>query len=372
MRKKILHVSCEGLGNGGIQNVLMGIVRNLKSDYDFDVLLFTDEKRHYDEEFEEYGSIFRIPNYNGKSYLLSRSDYYLRFFRILLGTYKILKKNGPYDVIHCHNYFESGICVMAAKLANVPVRITHSHNTALPGEKFNIIRQQYDAYLQKLIRKNSTDLIGCSKIACEYLFGIVGKFRVINNAIDLKKFNNKNFDGLRTTDSLTFINIGRWSIQKNQIFLISIFKHIHDSLPNTNLKIIGFGDESYEQKIIKLINSYRLERCVEILPGDSDIPLELAKSNYMIFPSTYEGFGIVLLEAQAMGVKPFVSNAVPPEADAGLCTYLSLNDGPKIWAKNILSEIKETRLEEHYMNMNKYDITEVCKEYYKIYNGDGK
>ena len=57
-------VSCEGLGNGGVQAVMMNIIRNMHKEYLFDMLLFTSEKRHYDDEFLTYGGkIYRIPRY---------------------------------------------------------------------------------------------------------------------------------------------------------------------------------------------------------------------------------------------------------------------------------------------------------------------
>lgn len=40
---KILAVSCEGLGNGGVQNIIMNIARNLHDSYIFDIVLFTSE-----------------------------------------------------------------------------------------------------------------------------------------------------------------------------------------------------------------------------------------------------------------------------------------------------------------------------------------
>ena len=100
MKKRVLMVSCEGLGIGGVQNVMMNIVCNLSDEYAFDMLLFTDEKRYFDEEAEHYGVIYRIPNKE------TRIDYYIRFFRIFYGTYKLLKKN-KYDVIHCNNDYAS-------------------------------------------------------------------------------------------------------------------------------------------------------------------------------------------------------------------------------------------------------------------------
>ena len=46
MKKRVLLVSCEGLGNGGVQAIMMGIVRKLSDDFHFDMLLFTSEKRY--------------------------------------------------------------------------------------------------------------------------------------------------------------------------------------------------------------------------------------------------------------------------------------------------------------------------------------
>ena len=75
--KRILLVSCEGLGNGGVQAVIMSIVRNLHKEYLFDILLFTSEKRYYDEEFLTYGGqIFRIPRYEGKNQFRKKIYYY--------------------------------------------------------------------------------------------------------------------------------------------------------------------------------------------------------------------------------------------------------------------------------------------------------
>jgi len=89
---KVLQVSCEGLGNGGVQAVIMGICRHMP-DVHYDIILFTSERRYYDDEFEMLGGkIFRIPNYEGLSKFRKKLDYYIRFFRIFMGTYEIIKK----------------------------------------------------------------------------------------------------------------------------------------------------------------------------------------------------------------------------------------------------------------------------------------
>lgn len=43
--KRILLVSCEGLGNGGVQAVIMSIVRNLHKEYLFDILFIHFRKK---------------------------------------------------------------------------------------------------------------------------------------------------------------------------------------------------------------------------------------------------------------------------------------------------------------------------------------
>ena len=51
MRKKVLIVACNNLGIGGIQNVIMNIVRNLSDEFVFDVVCFDSDRTDFDEEF---------------------------------------------------------------------------------------------------------------------------------------------------------------------------------------------------------------------------------------------------------------------------------------------------------------------------------
>ena len=128
MKKRVLFVSCEGLGNGGVQAIIMGIVRNLHREYHFDILLFTSEKRYYDNEFLSYGGkIFRVPKYEGSNSLFRRLDYYIRDVYTYYRTKKILEKEPPYDIIHCNREFENAPLLFLASRLNIPVRISHAH-----------------------------------------------------------------------------------------------------------------------------------------------------------------------------------------------------------------------------------------------------
>lgn len=362
---KVLQVSCNGLGNGGVQSVIMNIVRALKNEIEFDILLFTDEIRHYDNEFEQYGNIFRIPNYDGNSKFRKRIDYYIRFRRIMTGTMKILHEYGPYNAIHCHNFFESAICILAAKKTNVPVRIAHSHSVKSTASKWKI-NEIYNFLLRIIIKINSNVKVGCSKPASHFLFGNNRSAIVINNPIDLKKFNIENFD-IEKKEKIRFIHVGKFYEVKNQLFLLDVFKYIHFTLNNSELILIGSGED--EAKIKKKIDDCQLNDSLRILPHDTDVPGVLASSDFMIFPSKFEGLPIALIEAQAMGVVCFASNRVPPEVNQGLCMFYDLSEGAETWADKIIDYIDKNGTSKKTVNMESFNIDIVCKQYAAIYSG---
>ena len=361
-----MHVAFDGLGNGGIQAVIMGIVRNLKNDFNFDVLLFTNERRHYDDEFEKYGKIFRIPTRQQKSIIGKKIDYYTRFFKIYRGVKKILKENGPYDAIHCHNYFESGICTMAAKSMGVPVRISHSHSYSL---HMHILYKIYTAFLKIIINRYSNVKISCSSYASSFLFYKKADTIIINNAVDLSKFNSDNYD-FSNVPRFSFIHIGRFGeVSKNHSFLLEVFQKIYIKQNDARLTLIGFGTPHDEKRIKDKISILEIEKAVNILPHDTDIPLALSKSNAMIFPSKYEGFGIVIIEAQAMGVRCYISSdVIPKEVDRGLCTFISLKNNAGEWADIIINNLNEKSTERKIGDMSGFSWNDIALKYKNIYN----
>lgn len=358
MKKRILMVSCEGLGNGGVQNVMMNIIRNLSHEYSFDMLLFTDGKRCFDDEMEKYGIIHRIPNKK------TRVDYYIRFFRIFYGTYKLLKQNN-YDIIHCNNAYESGICLLAAFWANVKVRVVHSHVVFNP-KNGNFIRKIINKFYRLLLNKYSTNRISCSKTSGESIYS--KKFDVVVNPIDLNRFDFRKRKK-REDETINFVHVGRFCEIKNQVFIVEIISNIRKEIPNVRLTLVGYGDE-YKEKIKAAIERHSLKENVDFLPHDADIPEILGNSDYMIFPSEKEGLGIALLEAQAMGVYCFSSTGVPEEANAGLCEFLDLNLGHKVWAERIVDYIKNEEKKIQAQNIRNYSIEVACSKIKEIYQGE--
>ena len=215
-----------------------------------------------------------------------------------------------------------------------------------------------------MLHKYATERIACSKAAGEYLFGN-DSVRVIHNAIDLNKFDHSKYD-ISNVQYTSFVHVGRYSFQKNQIFLLEVFKEYLKLDDTAKLTLVGFG--SLENHILKKAEEFGLRGHVTFLPPDSNIPEIYARANAMIFPSTYEGLGISLIEAQAMGVRCYVSENIQPEADLGLCKQMYLSWGAKAWAKFIYDDIKENGNRKKYVDMSSYDIKTIKEEYSILYS----
>ena len=91
-----------------------------------------------------------------------------------------------------------------------------------------------------------------------------------------------------------------------------------------------------------------------------------------VFPSHFEGLGIVAIEAQAAGLPVIVSEFIPQEAYiTEQVKRLSLQDSAKDWANKIVYTESSIAGREHYADVvqragfNILDVTYKIKKYYK-------
>ena len=364
--KRVLLVSCEGLGNGGVQAVMMSIVRNLHREYLFDALLFTSEKRYYDDEFSSYGGrIHRIPRYEGSNKYRKKTDYYIRGYKLYKSVKRLLKEHGSYDVVHCNDEFESALIVKAAAECGVPVRITHTH---IISQKSNTVATILESHRKRIIEKYSTVKVGCSWDACFSFYSNPENSIVINNAYDDSRFNISNCFAV-DSKRLVLIQVGNFSPIKNQLFTIEIIHRIKQSHPDVLLRLVGFDMGGYEDLVKKRIQELNLDENVVLYPSNADTPQLLSESFAFIFPSLYEGFGIVLIEAQAMGVRCFASTGVPKTANCGGVTYIDLKEGAEVWANTIMKSFSNNRSVKETYDVSDFAASNVMEKYRSIYEG---
>ena len=102
--------------------------------------------------------------------------------------------------------------------------------------------------------------------------------------------------------------VGRIHYQKNFGALISIWSQVAGKVQGWKLRIVGDGNEMDTLK--RMVQKLGLESSVE-LPGKADnVQKEMDSAQVYALTSRYEGFGLVLVEAQALGL-PIVSFDTP-------------------------------------------------------------
>lgn len=361
-KKRILLVSCNHLNLGGVQTVMMNIIRALHQDYIFDVVVFEKNVGLYEDEVKKYGGkIYRIVRKN-KSKYMDRVDIYLRGIWLYNRMKKILKSE-KYYAIHCNNSIEEGICLKAAKSCKVLKRIAHVHTVLEKKVRFS--RKILNIVYLSMIERYSTDKIGCSMSACESFYSN-NDYNVISNAYNENKIHYSEYED----NSLSLIQVGAYSVNKNQLFTIDILEKIHVKYPNARLILFGFElDNGILKQIEKHIKEKELQNFVQFVEGCDDLMQCFKKALYLVFPSISEGFGIVPVEAQAAGLRCYVSEAVPSEVDCGGCVFLNLQDGAEYWAKKIIDDYENIGDVHERFDCNKFTNMVISEKYRKLYGG---
>ena len=326
---RVLHV-VGAMNRAGTETMLMNIYRNIdREKVQFDFISYSQEEAHYDKEIKELG---------GKVIKLSRTT----SVRELVNA---IKENGPYEVVHAHTLFNSGIAMLAAKKCGIKNRIAHAHTTL--DNNSSVARKIYTNGMRLLINKYSTKTLACSREAGKYLFGEKeinkSKYSYFPNLINYEELLHKpekEVDKFKEeynlNDGIVIGHIGTLKESKNHKFLIEIAKYMTEQ--NIDVKLLLVGEGSLRKELEDLAKEYNISDRVHILGIREDINVMLHSMDVFVFPSIFEGLGLVLLEAQAAGLPCIVSEAIQPEADLGLnlFTKLNLDSGVDIWSKEIL------------------------------------
>lgn len=212
-------------------------------------------------------------------------------------------------------------------------------------------------FMQRMFTKNATDLFACSEEAGKYLFKDK-PFQVLKNAIDSQNFiadadtRNEIRKELGLKDKFVVGHVGRLHPQKNHDFLIDVFAEIKKKKPDAELILVATGP--LEEKVKSKVVEKGLSDCVHFLGNRKDMNRIYQAMDVFVFPSLFEGLGIVAIEAQAAGVPIVCSEGLPPETDiTPIYQKLLLSDGAEKWA-NVALEMAQN-LKAH-TNMQQYVI----------------
>ena len=295
MKYRVIHVT------GGVRNTISGVQSFIKNHIKTD-----------DEEFE-----YMVGESNGDSHFPFNK--YLDekgIKRIVFPTLKVCNmmhygrecrvfyENNKIDVVHVHNPITAFIHNYYAKKHGVKVRIYHNHSSQFSDTVLKSIRNRFLVFLAL---KNATHRISCGKLAGIKIFGNKG-FQIVPNAIDINKykFSLKYREEIREEFSINENRkvvgmIGILNRFKNQNFLIELAKQ----LPEVTFLLVGEGPDRVflEEKIKELDNV--------IITGKREDAYKFYSSfDIFAFPSLYEGFPMVLIEAQCSGVDILMNDTI--------------------------------------------------------------
>ena len=343
---------------GGIERLLIDMCNNMSDkgntvslciineDYDNDLLKNIDDK-------------VKIIKLNRKIGAKAYFSYMHEFANVV--------KREHIDVLHCQ-----GInCVLFSYLAKIISPKLIILNTVHDVGNYSSY-SAFKIFVQNLILDETIAI--SNVVESEILKRQNKRHRVttIYNAIDISKFkvSDKNID-------LTHIVIGNvarfFPQKKGQDVLISAVKKLKDTTDyNIICRFAGDvfkGQQTQFEDTQKYIKDNGLEECISFMGNVDDIPGFLNDIDVFVLPSRFEGFGIAMIEALAMGIPVVASDIDGPKEIFELAqkedVYLGALahcDDPNDFADNIIMCIQ------NYQDIDRNKIRDFVEKHFSIDN----
>ena len=223
-----------------------------------------------------------------------------------------------------------------------------------------------------LLNKYANLKFACGEAAGKWLFGNSNDVYVIKNGIQVKDFlfseeiRNKVRTELKIQDKFVVGNVARFNLQKNHLFLLDIFNCIAKKKKNAVLLLVGDGEE--KDNILKKSNELGILDKVIFLGIRKDVCNILQAVDVFVFPSLYEGLPVSLIEAQASGLKMYISDTITREVNVtNSIEYLSLSESAETWADIICSSDYTRNCDISGIKENGYDAIDSAKKLEKMY-----
>lgn len=164
-----------------------------------------------------------------------------------------------------------------------------------------------------------------------------------------------------------FVIVARMCDDKNPMFVLDIIKHLITFYPN--LSFVWVGDGERRDDIEAAVRKYGISGYVHLLGTQKNVGEILSCCDYFLLPSKIEGAPLVLIEAQAAGLKCFASDRVPNIIDCGGVSFIELDKTAEEWADEIHRQIEsEPKAKINMALLKQFDINETVKALSHVYN----
>lgn len=358
---RILIINTVRFRLNGMTSVILNYYRNMdKSGMQIDFVVSNKISKQYRTELESNGSnIYYLPR---KSNPLS---YQMKLYKIL--------KEKKYNLVHVHgNSAMMLLDILPAKIANVPVRIVHAHNTTCSHIMLHKI-------LFPIFEKCYTHGFACGQDAGRWLYGD-RPFVELKNGIDLMKYQ---FDKsireeyrkkIQAGNKVVLGHVGNFIEQKNHTFLLDWYAELLKE--NSNYLLLLISDGALLEVMKEKVHRLGIENNVLFLGKTTEVHNYLQAMDIFVLPSLYEGLPVVLVEAQASGLPCLVADTVSREANLTNSIEFVSIDNTVDWVKKVRetsdqlltrNRNKECLNWQHVIAEAGYDITQNANYLKKLY-----
>ena len=302
---------------GGIARVVHDLSKRLiKDGHEVTVVTYRDNADVPEYENDKGVNVYRVDNYmiHPNNFI----DWIMQLnFNMLSKATEIINKEGGFDVIHAHDWLVTYAAKSLKNAYDIPIVATIHATEAGRNSGIHDETQRYINDTEWLLTYEATEVIVNSnymKNEIQRLFGLpFDKINVIPNGINLSNFTGieRDYDFRRQyamDNEKIILYVGRLVYEKGVQHLIAAMPKILSNYNDAKLIIAGRGgmmdelraeasnlglnDKIYFTGYLNSKQVQKMYKCADVA----------------VFPSTYEPFGIVALEAMLAGVPTVVSD----------------------------------------------------------------
>ncbi|MEU6696756.1 glycosyltransferase family 4 protein [Pseudonocardia sp. NPDC046786] len=218
------------------------------------------------------------------------------------------------DVVHAHDWLVAHPAIALADVLGVPLVATlHAteagrHSGWLPGP---LNRQVHST--EWWLAQRADEVITCSSAMRAEVSALhdldASTIHVVHNGIDLRRWRSRATAPAPAGAGPRLVYFGRLEYEKGVQDLIAALPRIRRRHPGTRLLVAGTGTQ--QEMLGSRVAEHRVRRSVEFLGHlpDAELTALLRAADAVVLPSRYEPFGIVALEAAAVGATLVASTA---------------------------------------------------------------
>jgi glycosyltransferase involved in cell wall biosynthesis len=221
-------------------------------------------------------------------------------------------REGGFDLLHTHGYKADLLGRFAARMARVPIVATiHGYTDAF-------LSVRVYKHLDLLALHRFPKVIAVSNYLRQRLIAsglapnrVVTVHNAINtdvfvSAVGIDRGEIRAELGIRP-DVPVILTVGRLNPEKGHRYLLESAQLVWRHIPN--LRVLIAGEGPLREQLEASVHSLHLDAVVSFLGWRDDVASLMAISDLFVLPSTRESFGLVILEALAMGM-PVIATRV--------------------------------------------------------------